>query len=168
MAYATWLSRKTAKSYRLLTEAEWEYAARAGSVTARPWGDSPDDACTHANIGDLALDQLLLLKGQKISQTHKCDDGYPNTAPVGKFAANRFGLHDMIGNAAEWTADCWNENYTGAAADGTARMTGQCAVRVARGAAWGSNPRYARSADRYWGTAGFRSFHLGFRLARTL
>ena len=162
-AYAQWLSKKTGKRYRLPTEAEWEYAARAGSTTARYWGDDPAQACRFANVADQSRFQTW-----GFGQKHECTDGHYFTAPAGGYAPNRFGLYDMIGNVWEWTEDCWNASYAGAPADGSAWLSGDCAQRVLRGGSWSTVPRYARSATRYKNPADFRDNLTGFRLARTL
>ena len=168
-AYVQWLSRKTGKDYRLLTEAEWEYAARAYSRTARPWGDSANQACAHANVADQALLRAVSPgEGKKWNFIHDCDDGSAYTSAVGRYQANRFGLYDMIGNALEWVEDCWNTSFKGAPEDGSAWTAGECARRVVRGGSWSGNPRLVRSAERGGvGTAG-RGGNVGFRLARTL
>jgi formylglycine-generating enzyme required for sulfatase activity len=90
------------------------------------------------------------------------------TAPVGSFAANAFGLYDMIGNVWEWTEDCWHDNYRGAPTDGSAWTSGDYTFRVVRGGSWGSYPVFLRSAIRFRYSAGYRSIYLGFRIARTL
>ncbi len=168
-AYADWLSKKTGKPYRLLSEAEWEYAARAGSSSSRPWGEDPNRACQHANAGDQTFNRLVPAgKGMKWSSIHECDDGSAYTANVGSYQRNAFGLHDMIGNVWEWTEDCWNASYAGAPTDGSAWLSGDCALRVGRGGGWGDDPRGARSANRNRDNSGDRSDVLGFRLARTL
>ena len=99
-AYIRWLNRKTGQHYRLPTEAEWEYAARAGTTTRRYWGDKPDDACQYANVADQSAKKVF--PGWAV---HHCDDGYVYTAPVGSFQRNRFGLHDMLGNVWDRTQD---------------------------------------------------------------
>ena len=147
--YTAWLSTKTGQAYRLLTEAEWEYAARAGTKTARYWGDA---------IG---------------SGNANCDGcgsrwGAKQTAPSGSFRPNSFGLYDMIGNAWQWTEDCWHEGYEAAPADGTAWTTGDCKRRVVRGGSWIYLPWNARAAIRYRNESGYRSSYAGFRVARTL
>jgi formylglycine-generating enzyme required for sulfatase activity len=149
MAYMAWLSRKTGKAYRLLTEAEWEYATRAGSTTAYYWGDE---------IG----------KGN--ANCDGCGSQWDNvqTAPVGSFAANAFGLYDMAGNVWQWTQDCYLENYNGASPDGSAWTGGDCSRRVIRGGSWISIPPILRSAGRFWNTVNSRGNLLGFRVARTL
>jgi len=117
-AYAKWLSERTGKRYRLLTEAEWEYAARAGTVTSRYWGESREDACHYAN----GADHTTRAQARHASGWHvaDCKDGYAYTAPVGTYRPNAFGLHDMLGNVREWTQDCWNGHYKGAPTDGSA------------------------------------------------
>jgi formylglycine-generating enzyme required for sulfatase activity len=160
-AYAQWLSKKTGKRYRLPTEAEWEYAARAGSVAARYWGDDPVQACRFANVADQSRFQTW-----GFGQKHECTDGHYFTAPAGGYSPNRFGLYDMLGNAWEWTEDCWNAGYAGAPADGSARLAGDCAQRASRGGSWSTVPRFARSATRHKNTADHRDNLTGFRVAR--
>ncbi|MCB1915627.1 MAG: formylglycine-generating enzyme family protein [Rhodocyclaceae bacterium] len=145
--YLNWLSEKTGRSYRLLSEAEWEYAARAGSTTRYPWGDEPGrgNANFDASGGPL---------------------GSRQSTPVGRFDANRFGLYDMIGNVAEWVADCWHGSYQGAPADGRAWTSGDCERRVVRGGSWYDVPANARSALRLKFPPGLRNLDLGFRVAR--
>ena len=162
-AYAQWLSKKTGKRYRLPTESEWEYAARAGSITSRPWGDDPVQACRFANVADQSRFQTW-----GFGQKHECTDGHYFTAPAGGYAPNRFGLYDMIGNVWEWTEDCWNASYAGAPSDGAAWLSGDCAQRVCRGGSWSTVPRFARSATRHKNPADYRDNLTGFRLARTL
>lgn len=164
-AYATWLSRKSGKSYRLPSEAEWEYAARAGTVTSRYWGDDPDQACQYANVMDLTgkarLPELAL-------ETHSCSDGYAYTSTVGKFKPNAYGLHDMLGNVLQWTEDCWHVNYTGAPSDGKAWSGGDCSVHALRGAPWSFMPRLVRSASRNSVPTEIRNLMVGFRVAKSL
>ena len=161
--YVAWLNRKTGKNYRLPSEAEWEYATRAKSQTARPWGDAAGDACAHANVWDLSAKEKYA-EGKHIP----CSDGFVHTAPVGSFAANAFGLHDMVGNVWEWVQDCWNETLASMPADGAARLTGDCRLRVGRGGSWESGPGIARTAFRYRDIPGLRERQLGFRVARNL
>jgi formylglycine-generating enzyme required for sulfatase activity len=148
-AYVSWLTKKTGKAYRLLSEAEWEYAARAGTTTAYPWGDEPGSR--RANFAG---------SGSQWSGSQ--------TAPVGSFPPNGFGLHDMIGNVWEWTQDCWNDNHQGGPADGLAREGGDCGRRVKRGSSWVNDPDSARVAYRDGVESGYRDSVVGFRLARTL
>jgi formylglycine-generating enzyme required for sulfatase activity len=162
--YIGWLSKKTGKDYRLLSEAEWEYAARAGTKAARFSGDDPDQACRYSNVFDKRGKTKLDLPWKG----HNCDDGYAETSPVGSFKPNAFGPHDMIGNVWEWTQDCWNESYKGAPLDGRPWESGDCGRRVARGGSWDNVPDFARSASRGGFEPGDRGNNLGFRLARTL
>jgi formylglycine-generating enzyme required for sulfatase activity len=163
-AYAQWIAKKSGKAYRLPSEAEWEYATRAGSTRARPWGDKAVDACAHANIADQTLKQTV--RGGEKWIVHDCRDGKVFTAPAGSYQANAYGLHDMIGNVWEWMGDCWNGNHKGAPADGATRTTGDCSSRVVRGASWQSYPGFARSAARGRGTPESRNADYGFRLVR--
>jgi formylglycine-generating enzyme required for sulfatase activity len=170
-AYVTWLSKKTGKAYRLLTEAEWEYAARArtkpGSYPRYFFGDNEDDMCRYGNGADqTAKTKIAEAKDWSIFD---CSDGYAYTAPVGSFLPNAFGLYDMAGNAWQWVEDCWHGNYLGAPADGSAWTTaGDCGRRVVRGAAWGGNPGGLRAAKRYAKILDYRDDTSGFRVARTL
>lgn len=148
-AYAAWLSRKTGQSYRLLTEAEWEYAARAGSTTIYPWGDKI--GVNNANCAN-------------------CGSRWDGKAlsAVGSFAPNAFGLYDMIGNAEEWVEDCYARWSPAHPSDGSAfTISGECLSRVTRGGAYLSPNRQVRSADRSM-DVGDRSDYIGFRIARTL
>ena len=156
-AYARWLSEETGRAYRLPTEAEWEYAARAGTETSWHWGDDESDACEYANVADRTL------KGKySDSQVtiHECRDEYAHTAPVGEYWANGYGLHDMLGNVWEWTCSEYDEGYGGAE---KRCATGSAGRRVLRGGSWGSEPWRVRSAfrdgpgtDARWTTLGFR------------
>lgn len=163
-AYVAWLSRKTGKNYRLLSEAEWEYAARAGTTTAWHWGESPDQACSYANVVDATgKSPLSGIEGRK------CTDDLTFTVPVGSFRPNAFGLYDMIGNVAEFTEDCWNGNYDGAPTDGSAWTSGKCQRRILRGGLWESVQQDVRSARReLWAGTAYRSGMFGFRVARML
>ena len=163
-AYARWLSQKTAKPYRLPSEAEWEYAARAGTATSRFWGNDGDLACDYANGADHAAAR------QTPAARHwdhaNCDDRHAYTAPVGSYRANAFGLHDMLGNVGEWTQDCWNGNYNGAPLDGSAWATGDCALRSVRGGAWDDAPTGLRAAYRVGSPTSIRLYSRGFRVVR--
>ena len=149
--YVTWLSRKTGKTYRLLTEAEFEYAARAGTQTVYPWGD--EIGKNNANCFD-------------------CGSQWSNrqTAPVGSFAANGFGLHDMVGNVFELVEDCYHPDYEGAPTDGSAWTTGcpEERRRVIRGGSWNRNSSVLRSAKRNMTNTVDRYGGSGFRVGRTL
>jgi formylglycine-generating enzyme required for sulfatase activity len=164
-AYVAWLSRRTGQRYRLPSEAEWEYAARAGSATARPWGDSADQACTHANVMDATGKRQI--PGVNW-EAHPCSDGYAWTAPVASYQANAFGLYDMIGNLWEWTQDCWNDSYRNAPVDGSAWMSGDCGKHVLRGSSWLYSPTYARSAYRDALIAADRDVSFTIRPAREI
>jgi formylglycine-generating enzyme required for sulfatase activity len=166
-AYVAWLSRLSGKSYRLAAEAEWEYAARAGTATTRYWGDGRAEACTYANVSD-ATAASQAGAAREDGDNFSCTDGYAFTAPVGSFAPNRFGLYDMLGNVWEWTDDCANRSYSGAPQDGQAWHAGDCSKRVSRGTSWQGNSWRVRSAYRNRGSAAERVEVTGFRVARTL
>ena len=142
--YVGWLRRRTRKPYRLLSEAEWEYAARAGTRTRYSFGD------------EISKKQARY--------------GAKKTVPAGSYAPNGFGLYDMHGNVWEWVQDCWNDSYAGAPNRGQAWFSGNCSLHVLRGGSWTSNSGNLRSADRYKGLANSRieSGRRGFRVARTL
>ena len=167
VGYAEWLSDKTGRQYRLLSEAEWEYAARGGSDKPRFWGTSPDRACEFANVANPGTASESWWKKEWIA--HACDDGYrAATAPVGSFKPNAFGLHDMLGNVWEWVDDCYHKTYDGAPDDGLAWITGECSLRVFRGGSWNNIPAFVRSAERVGIRSTFRNLVLGCRVARTL
>jgi formylglycine-generating enzyme required for sulfatase activity len=150
--YVAWLSQMTGQPYRLLSEAEYEYAARAGTHTIYPWGDE------------------VQLNGAAMANCDKCGSTWDDkqTAPVGSFAPNQFGLYDMVGNVWEWIQDCAHPNYNGAPTDGTAWQGADCNGLVIRGGSWNFSPESVRSAMRGWSTEGGRDNYLGFRVARTL
>jgi formylglycine-generating enzyme required for sulfatase activity len=155
LAYTAWLSRVTGLRYRLPSEAEWEYAARAGSTTAYWWGNTVQRA-----------DEVM-------ANCDGCDSQLESdqTAPVASFPANGFGRRDMHGNVWEWTQDCWHANYHGAPSDGRAwgeLNDGECTKRVIRGGSWSNGPLYLRSANRGRNGVEERNSDVGFRLARTL
>ena len=164
-SYVQWLAHKTGKAYRLPSEAEWEYAARAGSNALRPWGDAATDGCDFANLYDLASREVYAFGWEPVH----CRDGYPDVAPVGALRANAFGLYDMIGNVAEWVADCSTDSYVGRPRDARAWVWGGgCARRVVRGGSWVSPAERARSAFRDSGEATERADYVGFRVALDL
>jgi formylglycine-generating enzyme required for sulfatase activity len=169
-AYVDRLAKKTGKGYRLLSEAEWEYAARArtepGTYPRFWFGSDENDLCRYGNGADQkARDSIEGAKGLPIAP---CDDGYAYTSPVGQFAANGFGLHDMFGNAWQWTEDCYHDSYEGAPPAGSAWTTGDCSRRVFRGGSWIGGPTILRVAFRSRNTLDFRSSVIGLRVARTL
>jgi len=149
LAYCAWLSEQTGRPYRLPTEAEWEYAARAGTETRYWWGDEA---------------------GKNNANCNGCGSEWDNrqTAPVGSFRPSPWGLHDMLGNVWEWLQDCWHDRYEGAPEDGSAWEAGDCSRRVVRGGSWFNDPRYLRSADRSWYFTDYRNNNIGFRLAQDL
>jgi formylglycine-generating enzyme required for sulfatase activity len=162
-AYLAWLGRKTGKAYRLPTEPEWEYFARAGTKTSRYWGDDLSLACEYANVHDKETQS-----DHKFDwEAHDCKDGYSETSPAGKFKPNPFGLYDVMGNAWEWTEDCLTTNYINAPADGSASVTEDCPKRVYRGGGW-SGPALPRSGVRNGNQPTYRSQLLGFRVVRPL
>lgn len=162
--YTRWLSQKTGKPYRLLTEAEWEYAARAGARTARFWGDDASQICDYANGADQAA--VAQLPAARLWDSAACHDRYAYTAPAGSYRANAFGLHDMLGNVGEWTQDCWNANYNDAPADQQAWTAGDCTLRAVRGGAWDDAPVGLRTAYRVGSPTTIRLYSRGFRVAR--
>jgi formylglycine-generating enzyme required for sulfatase activity len=144
--YISWLSRKTGRTYRLPSESEWEYAARAGTAVNYPWGTAFERE--KANC--------LGCNAQQLSRTTN----------VGTFPANPFGLFDMAGNVAQWVEDCWHPNYKGAPSDGSAWVTPQCAERVLRGGSFNNDPRYLRTAARFKYDYDVRFYTNGFRIVR--
>ena len=144
-AFVGKLSAKTGKKYRLLSESEREYMARAGSTSKYPWGNELGASKANNNIND--------------------------TVPVGSYGANNFGVYDTVGNVTEWVVDCWHENYSGAPSNCSAWLSeneGNCMKRVLRGGSWYDAPWYLRSAFRHRNDASERYINFGFRIARTL
>ena len=166
VAYAQWLSARTGKRYRLPSEAEFEYALRAGSSTRYPWGDGNPPRVLDNFTGD--GDRSPKLRRSWAKAFRRYDDGYWGPAPNGKFPANAFGLIDMDGNVSEWVADCWHDNYTRAPVDSSAWMNPGCAEHVIRGGSWGSAPDQVRSAYRIAAPSSTRSARVGIRVARDL
>ena len=146
--FISWLNNKTGGNYRLPTEAEWEYAARAGSTTEYSWGSRNVSNRANCKICGSPWDGI-------------------QTAPVGRFPANAWGLHDMHGNVWEWTEDCYHDNYEGAPSDGRAWTSGgDCNFRVIRGGSWMFEPRHMRSASRFRTPRADRLNDVGFRLVQ--
>jgi formylglycine-generating enzyme required for sulfatase activity len=158
-AYVQWLAEGSGKAYRLPSESEWEYAARAGATGSRYWGDSADDACDYADAADRSARNKY--PNWKVVD---CDDGYSYTAPVGKFKPNKFGLYDVLGNVKQWVADCATETISEIPTDGSSGGD-QCEVHSLRGSSWESLPDVMRLADRQTGHAGEAGIHIGFRVA---
>lgn len=142
-AYVEWLNEQTGQSFRLPSEAEWEYAARAGTKTQYSWGD------------DISPEQANYL-----------DSGYRRTTEIGDYPANPWGLYDMHGNVWEWTADCWNDNFEGAPTDGRAWTVEGCKERVLRGGCWNYFGRFLRSAARFKLDQDHKNGCAGFRVVR--
>jgi formylglycine-generating enzyme required for sulfatase activity len=164
-AYVEWLSRTTGKPYRLLSETEYEYAARAGSASRYGFGNDPAELCKFAN----GADQSAKSAGLPASSPYmSCKDGYPFTAPVGSLTANAFGLHDLIGNVWEWTEDCYYGNYATASLGSAARTEAVCASRTVRGGDWFSTEASLRPAARAKAKADAHHDDIGFRVARTI
>jgi formylglycine-generating enzyme required for sulfatase activity len=161
VAFAEWLSRKEGKSYRLPTEAEWEYACRAGTTTRFVCGDDPEGL---AEVGNVA-DGTAKAKYPNWKETIAAQDGFVYTAPVGRYRPNAWGLYDMHGNVWEWCWDWYGKDFYKSARVVDPAGPLRASARVIRGGGWGEYPRRCRSADRGRSVPGFRSFNLGFRLA---
>jgi formylglycine-generating enzyme required for sulfatase activity len=151
--YVKWLSSKTGKRYRLLSEAEREYVARAGTTTPFWWGKSITSKQANYNGNYTYADK----KGEYRQKT----------VPVKSFEPNRWGLYQVHGNVLEWTEDCWNKNYEGAPKDGSAWTAGHCFSRVLRGGSWDSHPWYLRAAFHHGDRPDGRFKMIGIRVART-
>jgi formylglycine-generating enzyme required for sulfatase activity len=163
-AYAAWLSKRTGQKYRLPSEAEWEYAARAGTKTARFWGDAPDQQCNYANGADQSYHKKY---PKDPGYNQSCNDGYAYTSPVGTFKPNAFGLYDMLGNSWEFTQDCLSGGYDLSDHNG-APVTGACEKHVIRGASWGRGPVDLRAAKRGGMSEEVRGVTNSIRLVREL
>jgi len=155
--YLKWLSDKTGYTYRLLSESEWEYAARAGSKHPYSWGQKADH--NKANFGNSTC-----CSGASAGR----DQWQNQTAPVGSFPPNDFGLYDMHGNVYERVSDCWNPSHEDAPRDGSARLEGDCSAHIIRGGSWISSPEFIRAAERDAYHGYYRTSVLGFRVARDL
>ena len=161
VAYCLWLSANEHRSYRLPTEAEWESACRAGTVTAYPWGDDPACVRGHANGCDASAKDLF-----NLFPPFDWSDGYRYTSPVAHFKPNAWGLYDMIGNTLEWCSDYFAKYPTGDVIDPTGPSRGK--QRVLRGGAFVYGPKHCRSAFRGRNDPDFRNFYIGFRVVREL
>ena len=164
-AYAKWLSERSGQRYHVASEAQFEYALRAGSRARYPWGNGTPPK----GIGNLtgALDHST--SGRQWTNAFPgYGDGYWGPAPVGRFAPNAFGLHDLDGNVSEWVADCWHDGYRRAPNDGGAWVNPGCRSRVVRGGAWASAPEQTRSAWRAPAGVDTTNARIGFRVVREL
>jgi len=162
-AYVAWLSGETGGGYRLLSEAEWEYVARAGSTTQFHFGDHPSELCRYGNHADVSLPEHVEWRNTLCSDRVALE-----TAEVGSYAPNQWGLRDTHGNVWEWVEDCWNGTYEGSPTDGGAWADGDCSRRVLRGGSWNNRPALLRAAGRNGLGVGERGLNIGFRVARTL
>jgi formylglycine-generating enzyme required for sulfatase activity len=162
--FIRWMSFFGRHRYRLPSEAEYEYAERAGTTTPFYWGSRLEDACAHENIADLSKK-----KNYPEATVVNCDGGYATTAPVGSFKPNPWGLYDIDGNVGAWVADCYVDNYLQAPTDGSAGTTGDCETRVLRGGAANYyDAHILRSAFRAQLKWFAHSSVVGFRLVRTV
>ncbi|MET0332150.1 MAG: SUMF1/EgtB/PvdO family nonheme iron enzyme [Dyella sp.] len=164
-AYSDWLSQRTGLRYRLPSEAEFEYALRAGTTSRYWWGDG----VPRSKVENLTGARDRSPSGRRWSHAFKdYADGYWGTAPVMSFQANPFGLYDINGNVSAWTYDCWHDNYNLAPRDGSAWVNPGCRLRVIRGGSWGSSPTQERSAYRQGADGNLRSGRVGIRIVREL
>jgi formylglycine-generating enzyme required for sulfatase activity len=151
------------RRYRLPSEAEWEFAARAATTASHYWGDNIDDGCVYENIADQSLYRV-----NPNFVVANCNDAYAYTAPVGSFKPNPWGLYDMLGNVLQWVEDCYVNNYRETPADGEPNTKGPCTARVVRGGSWVMPPSLERAAHRLGFAPGFRGNATGFRVVRTV
>ena len=170
-AYTLWLAGRTGLKYRLLTEAEWEYAAKAGSTTVWPWGEDETKMCQYGNVYDRSglTDPRAKIGANAAATAVACDDGFQTVAPVGQFTPNAFGLYDTIGNVWEWNEDCSVTLYSDEPVDGSAwQAPGVCEKRAVRSGSWRTRVSRHRPTFRGRDPADFAYFMFGFRLARDL
>jgi formylglycine-generating enzyme required for sulfatase activity len=158
--FCEWLTRKEGRRYRLPTEAEWEFACRAGTTTLYPEGDNPEGLAAIANVADASANRKF-----PIVTSIEADDGFVFAAPVGSFAPNPWGLHDMIGNVNEWCSDWYDKAYYSAAPAADPSGPAQTPRRVFRGGGWSNRPWNCRPADRLFCAHGDRYANVGFRVA---
>lgn len=170
-AYTLWLAGHTGLPYRMLTEAEWEYAAKAGSTTVWPWGSDESQICEHGNVFDQSglSDPRSKIGTNAAATAAVCDDGFQTIAPVGQFKPNAFGLYDTIGNVWEWAEDCSLMLYSDEPVDGSAHQaSGVCEKRAVRSGSWRTRVSRHRPTFRGRDPADLAYFMFGFRLARDL
>ena len=170
-AYVEWLTEETGQAYGLPSEARWEYAARAGTRTARYWGESAEEQCRYANAFDRTLARtndkgLAMFEEYGMTYPSCSDDHGEGTAPAGSYEPNAFGLYDMIGNLTEWTDDCWNPDHSGRPDHAGTRFSGDCSRRMLRGGTWAYPSEFLRSAYRFQFELDHRDNGLGFRVVR--
>ena len=159
--FIKWLNKKTSQKFALPTEAQWEYACRAGTKTICFWGNNEKDACQYANVYDRKAKSKFNFKWKH----HSCTDGYAGSAPVGSFQPNNFGLYDMLGNVWEWCEDIYDENaYSKHTTANNPLITSGSEERVVRGGGWGDYYAFIRSASRLRGTPNDTYYDIGFRL----
>ncbi len=164
-AYASWMADSTNQPYRLPTEAEWEYAERAGSSAARSWGNSVQETCLHANVGDLDMADVTGWRNRQFT----CRDGFAFTAPVGQYRPNALGLYDMLGNVWEYIEDCWHDTHDGRPTNASAWRGEACEqMRMTKGGSWSHYPWGIRSAVRNRAPVNASYNTTGIRLARDL
>jgi formylglycine-generating enzyme required for sulfatase activity len=166
IAYADWLSRKTGKRYRLPSEAEWEYVARAGLASGKPWGDKPALACAHAKVADRS--HAARFSSKTAEMFFPCETGYAFTAPVAHYQANGFGLFDLYGNVREYVGDCWSPTYLDRGPSTAARTDGDCQTAVLRGGGWFDAPSNIRPSRRFRESRDLRRADQGFRVVKEL
>ncbi|PEQ12604.1 hypothetical protein B2G71_09825 [Novosphingobium sp. PC22D] len=164
-AYVDWLASTTGEPYRLLSEAEWEYVARAGTMTRFTWGDDPEGACENANLLDASGPKAMIVTGEPT----ECSDGYPGLAPAGSFAPNAFGVRDMVGNVWTWVEDCYAMPYPeDGPTNGKPQLEKGCDRRGARGSSWGTTYSRAHPTFRGRDPVTLVSQLFGVRVARDL
>jgi len=167
--YSSWLSERTGQNYRIPTEAEWEYIARAGTDSLQSWGDTMDTICEYANSSDLSRAEAHGGIEKEPTRFFDCYDGYVYTAPIGTYPPNQFGFHDLVGNVWEWVQDTFIPSYEGAPVDGSARIAPDMDTRlIVRGGGWYSRVWFVRPAGRSREHPAYRSTTLGLRLIREL
>jgi formylglycine-generating enzyme required for sulfatase activity len=165
IAYAEWLSAQTGQRYRLASEAEFEYALRAGGRGRYPWGDGPPPP----RSGNFTGGGDVSPSGRRWRNAFAgYTDGAWGPAPVASYTPNAFGIHDLAGNVSEWVADCWHDNFRRAPRDGAAWINPGCRSRVMRGGSWASSPEETRSAWRQGVDANVTSARVGFRVVREI
>jgi formylglycine-generating enzyme required for sulfatase activity len=167
-AYANWVSRRTGEAYRLPTEAEWEYAARAGSTSSYFWGNRETDTCDYANVRSTGAYAISSRQAESdLNVGFPCDDNAKQSSPVGSYDPNAFGIYDMQGNTWEWVADCSHKDYVGAPADGSAWIDAKaCRFAVIRGGSYLNLVERSSTTVRAGRPRSGGATNMGFRIAR--